>query len=104
MRTAASAAMGRNKFRGGPNPVGGQRQREDKPRRCRSTGLGAIAGAGDPTTGQQGTGQRQALLGAEQHQWKCHEDRLSERGVMVFEECCQLGHSRWIVIRGRRTC
>ena len=27
--------------------------------------------------------------------------RLGERGVMVFEEYCQLGHSRWIVARGR---
>lgn len=27
--------------------------------------------------------------------------RMGERGVMVFEEYCQLGQSRWIVARGR---
>jgi hypothetical protein len=27
--------------------------------------------------------------------------RMSERGVMVFEEYCELGQSRWIVARGQ---
>ena len=27
--------------------------------------------------------------------------RMGERGVMAFEEYCELGQSRWIVARGR---
>lgn len=106
--------MRRNECRGGRNPVGDNNGDCAMARISVGDGI-AKAGSGDVVRqGWVQLSERVTLRPGDKVRvsggpyWEqpspdggVTKTRLGERGVMVFEEYCQLGQSRWIVARGR---